>query len=138
MRTLTALALVASLASAASARPHRQARRPQVDTAWMRDCIAERTGPDGGIAPDVARRACAAEQPDDEVSAAKRALKVARANARVAKARAKARAAIDACETAVVDRCLDLAGDDAHAAEHCTDLALRAEFSTACFAGEGK
>lgn len=136
MRTLSALVLaLATLTSIADAKP-RHARKPRTDTRWMRDCIHERTGPVGGVSQREARTICTAEQPDDEVAAAKAQLSLARINAKVAKAKARAAKAIEACEQAVVDRCVEAAKPDG--STDCQDETLRAEFNLVCLAQEGK
>lgn len=129
-----ALASIATLAIlltslTASAKPRRH-RAHRVDSTWMTTCIQERTGPDGGVSKSEARAICKAEQPEDEVSAAKAQLALAKLNAKVAKAKAKAAAAIEKCEQAVVDRCVETAPADGSVS--CEDEPLRAEFALAC------
>lgn len=139
MRTLAALALIASIAFPAVADAKPRARKPHAakrDTQWMRDCIHERTGPVDGVSKSEARAICAAEQPDDEVAAARAQLSLARLNAKVAKAKARVAKAIEACEQAVVDRCVETAPPDG--SKSCEDDALRAEFNLVCLAQEGK
>jgi hypothetical protein len=127
MRTLAAIALVlASLANIADAKP-RHARVAKRDTAWMRSCIHERTGPDGGIPVSEARAICKAEQPDDDVAAARAQLSLARANAKIVKARARAAKAIEACEQAVVDACVAAAKPDG--STNCEDENLKPAFA---------
>lgn len=132
---LTHLALVLSLLapSAAIAAPR---RAPKHDTAWMRTCIHERTGPVGGVSRTEARAICKAEQPDDEVAAARAQLSLARANAKVAKARARVAKAIESCEQAVVDACVAAASPDG--STDCQDEALRTQFTTVCLSQEVK
>lgn len=134
---LARLALVLSLLAptVADAKP-RRAKVAKHDTAWMRSCIHERTGPDGGIPVGEARTICLAEQPEDEVSAARTQLKLARMNARIAKAKARVAKAIESCEQAVVDRCIEFAKPDG--STDCMDDALRGEFNLACLAAEAK
>ena len=106
MRTMLALALALSLATltaVADAAP-RKHRAPRHDSQWMRECIDERTGPVDGVSKTEARKICKAEQPDDEVGAARTQLAIARSNAKVAKAKARVAKAIEACEQAVVDQ----------------------------------
>lgn len=132
MRTLASLALAASLllvASSSDARPRKSPRRP-ADSAWVKTCIHERTGPVGGISVREARAICLAEQPDDEVSAAKAQLSLARANAKVLKAKERVRKAVEACEQAIVDRCVDIAKPDG--STDCMDSALWGEFVSIC------
>lgn len=137
MRNLsTLLAALALTTSAAWAGPHRKPHARKADTAWMRDCIHERTGPVGGVSFAEARAICTAEQPDDEVAAAKLQLALARSNAKVQKARARARKAIEACEQAVVDACVEAAKPDGSTG--CEDAALRPQFNAVCLAAEGK
>lgn len=121
-----ALALVASLAGIADAKPRRPARKPH-DSAWMTTCIHDRTGPTDGITVTEARKACKAEQPDDELVAAKLQLTLARANAKIAKARARAAKAIEACEQAVVDACVAAAAPDG--STDCEDAELKPAFA---------
>lgn len=127
---LTIAILLAS--TVANARPHKTKR----DSAWLTTCIQERTGPTGGVTKAQARAICAAEQPDDEVESAHRQLVLARLNAKVAKAKAHVRKAIEACEQAVVDRCVELAPPDGSVS--CEDDTLRNEFHIACLTQEGK
>lgn len=108
-------------APAADAKPHRKA--PQLSQ-WMRTCIHERTGPDGGLSVTEARAICRAEQPDDEVAAAKQQLAEAKAGRKLDKAKERARKAIEACEQAVVDSCVAAAGPDGSPV--CEDDAIRA------------
>lgn len=138
MRTMLALALALSLATltaVADAAP-RKHRAPRHDSQWMRECIDERTGPVDGVSKTEARKICKAEQPDDEVGAARTQLAIARSNAKVAKAKARVAKAIEACEQAVVDRCVATAPDDGSVS--CEDTTLRAEFNLVCLAAEGK
>lgn len=127
MRAVLACLALATLTSIADSRPR---RAPRTDTAWVRNCIHERTGPTDGISVTEARQICRAEQPDDEVSAAKRELVLARANAKVAKAKARARKAIEACEQAIVDRCVETANPDG--STNCMDSDLWPEFELVC------
>lgn len=134
---LIAIALtLTTLSTVADAKPRRAARKARVESKWIRDCITERTGPVGGVSVREARTICKAEQPEDEVEAAKHTLAVARLNAKVAKAKTRVAKAIEACEQAVVDRCVELANPDG--STDCEDAALKAEFSLACLAAEGK
>lgn len=126
MRTLTTLALVLSLASTAIAKPHRKPAHRVKDSAWMTTCIHERTGPDGGVSRKEARDICLAEQPDDEVAAAKQQLAEARAAAKLAKAKERVAKAIEACEQAVVDGCVAAAPPDGSA--NCEDADLKVAF----------
>lgn len=129
MRTLIAsLALLLATSTAADAKPRRAKR--QTDTAWVKACIRERTGPTGGISTTEARQICRAEQPDDEVAAAKSQLALARANAKVAKAKARIAKAIEACEQAIVERCVETAQPDG--STDCMDSALWHEFELIC------
>lgn len=132
MRTMTAIALcLATLTSTVDAKP--RARRPHAtarDSKWVRECIHERTGPDGGISVAEARKACRAEEPEDLVAAAKSELTLARANAKVAKAKARVAKAIEACEQAIVDRCVATAAPDG--STDCMDSALWPEFQLVC------
>jgi hypothetical protein len=123
MRTILAALALSLVAGSASAAPHRKPHR-QRDTAWVRTCIHERTGPEGGIPVAEARAICLAEQPDDEVSAAKQQLTIARANARVAKAKERAHRAIEACEQAIVDSCFAALPDG-----KCEDTDLTTAFA---------
>lgn len=133
MRTLSALAaaLLLSTTTAAHAAPRRKAHKPHAESNWMRDCITERTGPDGGIPVAEARRICLAEQPEDEVASTKAALVMARLNAKVAKAKARAAKALEACEQAVTDRCVELA-ESAPGRDCDTTAGLRAEYELVC------
>lgn len=126
MRTLATLALVLSLASTAAAKPRHHVPHRAKQTAWMKACIHERTGPDGGIPVGEARTLCLAEQPEDDVDVAKRQLTEARAKAKVVKARERVAQAIEACEQAIVDSCVATAPDDGTAS--CEDTDLRAAF----------
>jgi hypothetical protein len=98
----------------------------------MRDCIHERTGPDGGVSKTEARTICTAEQPDDELEAAKSALTLARLNAKVTKASERAAKALLACEQAVTDRCVESA-DPVNGTDCDTDSGLKAEYELVCF-----
>lgn len=141
MRTLTALALAltVTLTTTADAKP-RHARHPRVESRWMRQCIAERTGPDGGVSKTEARAICKAEEPDDELEDAKQQLAIARANAKVTKAQERARKALLACEQAVTDRCVETATSEGNDCD--TTEGLRAEYELVCLgkapAKEGK
>jgi hypothetical protein len=126
-----ALMLTASTSAIADAKPHRQARKLRVESKWMRTCIAERTGPTGGVSKSEARAICKAEQPDDELEAAKQALTVARLNAKVTKAQDRARKALEACEQAVTDRCVESAAPDG-STDCDTDAGLHAEYELVC------
>lgn len=131
MRTLLAtLALLIATQSAVDAAP-RKARKTTPQSQWMRDCIHERTGPVGGVTLAEARRVCAAEQPDDEVEATKAALLTARLNAKVAKAKARAAKALEACAQAVTDRCVELASP-VTGADCDVDAGLRPEYELVC------
>jgi hypothetical protein len=140
MRTLTALALslaalVTALVTTADAKP-RHHRKPSHDSKWMRDCIAERTGPDGGVSPVEARKICTAEQPEDEIADAKAQLAIARGNAKVRKAQERVQKALLACEQAVTDRCVDTAPADG-SADCNTEQGLRAEYELVCLGVKG-
>lgn len=124
---------LALFTSTADARPHRRSR----DSAWMKACIHERTGPVGGVSHAEARKICKSEQPDDEVVAAREQLKLARMNAKVAKAKARVARAIDACAQAVTDRCVEFAKPDG-STDCNVDDGLRAEYELVCLAQEGK
>ncbi|HKQ66011.1 MAG TPA: hypothetical protein VJZ73_13435 [Methylomirabilota bacterium] len=130
MRTLLASLALLLATSTADAKP-RKAHKPAAQSQWMRDCIHERTGPTDGVSPAEARRICTAEQPEDEVEATKAALVVARLNAKVAKAKARAAKALDACAQAVTDRCVELA-DPTGGTDCNVDAGLRAEFELVC------
>jgi hypothetical protein len=136
MRTTIAALVLALTTTTAVAAPRHKAHKPRAESRWMRDCITERTGPTEGLTVSDARRICTAEQPEDEVSAAKAALVLARMNAKVAKAKARVAKAIEACEQAVVDRCVEFAKPDG--STDCEDAALRTEFNLACLASEGR
>lgn len=129
MRYLAALALVLATSTAHAA--PRKAHKPRHESRWMRDCVTERTGPDGGIPVAEARRICAAEQPEDEVEAAKHTLAVARLNAKVAKSQERARKALLACEQAVTDRCVETAAPDG-STDCDTSAGLRPEYELVC------
>lgn len=130
MRRTTA-ALVLAITTTAHAAPRHKAHRPRVESKWVRDCIAERTGPTEGITVAEARRICRAEEPEDEVSVARRGLTLARLNAKVAKAKAQVAKAIEACEQTVTDRCVELASPDG-TTDCDTTAGLRAEFELVC------
>jgi hypothetical protein len=140
MRTLAAIALsLAALAGTADAKPRaHRSRKPAADTKWMRDCIHERTGPDGGVSKAEARKICKAEEPEDEVESAKAELTIARGNAKVRKAQERVQKALLACEQAVTDRCVDTAPSDG--SKDCnTEQGLRAEYELVCLGRkEGK
>lgn len=130
-----ALALFTSIADA-------KPRRPQRDSSWMRECIAERmqNAKDNGASNAThaeARKICKSEQPDDEVAAAREQLKLARFNAKVAKAKERVRRAIEACAQAVTDRCVEFAKPDG-STDCNVDDGLRAEYELVCLAQEGK
>lgn len=108
MRGIASLVAIIALGSSADAKP----RKHKPVATWMSDCIHERTGPVGGVSLVEARKICKAEQPEDEVEAAKQALTVARLNAKVLKARARAQKAILACEQVVSDLCVENAAPD--------------------------
>lgn len=129
MRTLIASLALLLASTTADARP-RKAHKPRPESKWMRDCIHERTGPTDGVTVTEARRICKAEQPDDELEAAKHALAAARAKAKVTKAQERARKALEACEQAVVDRCVEDADPDGSSS--CEDDALATEFEVVC------
>lgn len=129
-------AIVLALTTTAHAAPRHKAHKPHHESQWVRDCIHERTGPTEGISGAEARRICRAEEPEDELGAAKSALTMARLNAKVAKARERVAKAIEACEQAVVDRCVEFAKPDG--STDCEDGALKTEFNLACLAAEGK
>lgn len=134
MRTLAAIALsLATLTSISDAKP--RGRKPRAEGSWMRTCIRERTGPVGGVPVAEAREICRAEQPDDEVAAAKAELSLARSNAKVMKAKARVEKAVRACEQAVVDRCVEGALPDG--STNCMDSDLWPEFVQLC-AEQGK
>lgn len=122
--TLIALALLLT-ATSVDAKPRKLPHRMR-DTAWMKSCITERTGPTDGVTVAEARRICRAEQPEDEVSAAKQQLAVARAASKVAKAKERSHKAIEACEQAVVDSCVAAAPADGSV--NCEDADLRTAF----------
>ncbi len=132
MRTLTSIiAAILLSTTAAHAAPRHKAHKPRIESAWMRDCIAERTGPTDGVSPVEARRICLAEQPEDEVSATKAALVLARLNAKVAKAKARAAKALESCGQAVTDRCVELA--ESGGSRDCDiDSGLHAEYALVC------
>ena len=132
MRTLSAFVAALLLSTtAAHGAPRRKAHKPHTESRWVRDCITERTGPTDGVTVTEARRICRAEEPDDEVGAAKAALVLARLNAKVAKAQERMRKAAAACEQAVTDRCVELA-DESGATDCDTTAGLRAEFELTC------
>lgn len=138
MRNLiAALALLLATTSAADAGAHRKPHARARETAWMRGCIHERTGPVGGVSLSEARTICKAEQPDDEVEAAKLQLTLAKLNAKVLKAKERARKALDACGQAVTDRCVETA-DPVHGTDCNTDEGLHAEYVLVCLGQEGK
>lgn len=146
MRTVLASVLAATLAvasfastSIALAKPapkaHVQKRlKGAAHTQWMRECIHERTGPDGGIPYAEAYHACLAEQPEDEVDIAKRQLAVAKAKSKANKAAAKARKAIEQCHQAIVDACVEGAEPDGSTG-NCEDDDLEQQFIRVCGAG---
>jgi hypothetical protein len=130
MRTITALAAALSLSfTVADAKP--RARKPKTDTAWVKACIHERTGPDAGIPVGEARTICLAEQPEDDIEATKQALTLARLNAKVAKAKARAAKALESCGQAITDRCVEYA-DPVKGADCDTDAGLHAEYELVC------
>lgn len=126
MRTITIALSLVLFTTIASAKPRRTHHKP-ADSAWLKGCIHERTGPDGGVSPGEARAICLAEQPEDQVEGAKAQLRLARANAKIAKARVKAAKAIEACEQAVVDACVEAAKPDG--STDCEDEALKPAFA---------
>jgi len=132
----TIAAIVLAITTTAHAAPRHKAHKPRAESKWVRDCIHERTGPTEGITVAEARRICVAEEPEDEVGAARRGLTLARLNAKVAKAKARVAKAIETCEQAVTDRCVELAKPDG--STDCEDTGLRAEFNLVCLAAEGK
>lgn len=135
MRTFALIATtLALLTSVADSKPRRR-RAPHADTAWIRTCIHERTGPDGGVSRKEAREICLVEQPDDEVSEARSQLALARSNAKVAKAKERVTKAVMACEQAIVDRCVEGARPDG--STNCMDSDLWPEFVELC-AEQGK
>lgn len=135
MRTFALIATaLALLTSTADSKP-RRGRAPHADTAWVRTCIHERTGPTDGVSATEARQICRAEQPDDEVSVARQGLALARANAKVAKAKVRVVKAVRACEQAIVDRCVEGAAVDG--STNCMDSDLWPEFVELC-AEQGK
>lgn len=137
MRTTIAALVLALTTSAVNAAPRHKAHKPRAESKWVRDCIAERTGPTEGITAAEARRICRAEEPEDEVSAAKAALTLARLKARIAKAKARVAKAIEACEEAVVVECENTTLRSTDGGE-CSDATLRPRFNAECLAAEGK
>lgn len=130
MRTLATLALILATATAANARPHRD-HKPRHESKWMRDCIHERTGPTDGITVAEARAICKAEQPEDEIAAARAQLALARLNAKVTKAQARIAKAQESCAQAVTDRCVELATPSTPT-DCDIDADLRAEYELVC------
>jgi hypothetical protein len=131
MRTLslTLAMLLASPVAVAFAAP-RHHRSPKARTvtaesaageAFIAECVHERTGPTGGITVKAALKLCTG---------------IVRHQSKIAKAAARARKAIEACEQTVVDACVDAAATDG--STDCEDAALRPAFNAACFAQEGK
>lgn len=107
---LATLALAIGSASAAAApRKHHARRGPSpaklASAAWVRDCVHERTGPTDGLSVPIATRLC--------------------------KAMSRIHDAIEACEQAVVDACVDQALPDG--STDCMDEALADEFAATCF-----
>lgn len=136
MRTMSAISLALSLlASTADAKP-RHHRKPAAQSKWMRDCIHERTGPDGGVSVTEARKICKAEQPDDEVELAKSELAVAKHHAKIAKLAQRAAKAIEACEEEVSIACEDTTERD-HDGGECSDATLRAKHAFDVCTGHG-
>lgn len=122
MRTLLALALILT-ATTADAKPRHHARRKPADSTWVRQCVAERTS--STVTAAQARASCKAEEPDDEVSLAKRELAAARHRAKIAKLADRAAKALEACEEAVSLACEDTTERATDAGE-CSDATLRA------------
>lgn len=129
MRTLslTLALLLASPIAIAAPRHHRspKARTTTAESAageaFIAECVHERTGPTGGITVRQALKLCTG---------------IVRHNGRIAKAAARAKKAIEACEQAVVDACVDAA--DSSGSSECEDAALRPAFNATCLAREGK
>jgi hypothetical protein len=113
-RLAIALALLSPSLADASPR-HRAARHaaPRPDDAEVAACVHGRTGPAGGISPHEAVQLCS---------------RIARSKAKVAKAVLKARDAIEACEQAVSDACVDACTDTERGCD-CTDASLAQEFA---------
>lgn len=111
MHKLTAILASLALATSAVAAPrkHHARRAPSpaklASAAWVRDCVHERTGPTDGLSVPIATRLC--------------------------KAMSRIHDAIEACEQAVVDACVDQALPDG--STDCMDDALASEFAATCF-----
>jgi hypothetical protein len=110
MHKITAILASLALVAPASAGPRRHARRAPspaklASQQWVRDCVHERTGPTDGLSVTVATRLC--------------------------KAMSRIHDAIEACEQAVSDACVDQCTDTANGCD-CTDDAIAAEFAL-CF-----
>ncbi len=109
MRTTLALVLMLA-ATPAVAKPHHARKAPSpakvAAASWVRDCVHERTGPTDGLTAPVATRLC--------------------------KAMSRVHVAIEACEQAVVDACVEQCTDTEQGCD-CMDDALAAEFAATCF-----
>ncbi len=115
MHKLTAILATLALSSSASAAPrkahhahhaHHARRAPSpakiASQQWVRDCVHERTGPTGGLSVTVATRLC--------------------------RALSRVHDAIEVCEQAVVDACVEQDG-----AASCEDDALAVESTATCY-----
>lgn len=97
MNTLARIALaLAAMTTLAHAAP----RKSRADSAWVKTCIHERTGPDGGIPVAEARRICRAEEPSKLEKAMERTAK--RAESR----RTRAAKVQERCEVALYEACV--------------------------------
>lgn len=109
MRTLIASIALSLLTSTAVAKPRHVSPAKAAATAWMTACVHEHTSPVGGVSLREATKLCKAAQKRN-------------------KATAKAAAAIEACEQAVTDACVEECDDAEHGCD-CTEDALADEFA---------
>ena len=116
MRTIATLALVLSLTtSIANAKPrHTRNAKPTAAATerYIAACVSERTGPTDGITAKEALKLCTG---------------IARHDAKIAKAAARAHKAAQDCEQTIVDACVDAA--DGADPTTCEDDALVAAFA---------
>jgi hypothetical protein len=115
MRITTAILALMLTTSLAHAKPRRHGHKAKPTTAaaerFITDCVIERTGPTDGITAKAALKLCTG---------------IVRHDAKIAKSAERARKAVEACEQAIVDACVDAA--DGTETTTCEDDVLQAAF----------
>jgi len=108
---LASLALASTVAVAAPRKHHAARRAPSpakiAAQQWVRDCVHERTGPTDGLTVPVAQRLC--------------------------RAMSRIHDAIEACEQAITDACVEQCTDTTNGCDCNTEDGLAAEFAATCF-----